>query len=130
MIYTSTDSLVIPKSDVPKMVDYIDEYKLGCFKCEAQTDDESVFVGRGLYYINEKKYGTLNVPHACIEHYCSQHSLTLLEFYKQLARGKAFTNMKYEGAVYKLSRDSYKEITRQKTGWIPIPIVQDRKSVV
>ena len=110
MLYTSTDSLVIPSADVPKLSDFIDNYKLGFFKCEASTDSESVFVGRGLYYINENKYGTLNVPHKCVEQYCKRNKISLLEFYKQLAGGKVFKNMWFENHVYSLRIDSFRTL--------------------
>ena len=85
MIYTSTDSLVIPSAHVQKVSEFINENKLGLFKIEAKSKG-GVFLGRGLYYINSQKYGTLNIPHDCLEAHCKKNNLTLLEFYKELAR--------------------------------------------
>ena len=110
LLYTSTDSLVIREADVSKVVDFIDETKLGFFKCEAKSEESAVFVGRGLYYINPSKYGTLNVPHACVENYCRDHNISILKFYQQLANGHEYKNMKYDGRVYSLNKDLFRTL--------------------
>ena len=89
MIYTSTDSLTILTKDLPLMKEFINATELGKLKIEAQGD-KAVFIRKGLYYINDKKYGSLNVPHEQIEKYCLSNSISLAEFYMKLAGGKHF----------------------------------------
>ena len=81
--YTSTDSLTIRTADVKKMEAFMSETELGKMKVEAQGPN-AIFIRRGVYYINDNKYASLNVPHARVEEYCSKHKMSLAEFFKNM----------------------------------------------
>ena len=89
MFYTSTDSLAINTSDVDKLQQFI-KPGLGNFKIEARGEG-AIFIKRGLYYINDQKFGTVNRPHAEVVEEAKNKGISLREWYmEQLARREGF----------------------------------------
>ena len=81
MLYTSTDSLTIYEEDVPKL-QYLIKPGLGNFKIEARGEG-AIFIKRGLYYINDQKFGTVNRPHAEVVEEAKNKGISLREWYME-----------------------------------------------
>ena len=100
ILYMSTDSLTIYKEDLPKLQHLI-KPGLGNFKIEAEGEN-AIFIRPGLYYINDKKYGTVNVEHNEVERYCRENGISIRQLYERLFNGERIRGKTKEGMKWSL----------------------------
>ena len=100
IFYTSTDSLTVPTSKLDVLADLIGP-ECGKLKVEAEGEN-AIFIRRGLYYINDTKYSSQNVPHAELETFAKNNRLTIREVFAKLLNGP-ITFKTAEGVRYTIN---------------------------
>ena len=109
LLYTSTDSLVIPTKDLHYVKDMLDDSELGKFKIEA-SGERGIFIDRGLYYISDDKFSCSTCSKEAFKSYCHKNSISISDAYYNLLTQCAELSFEYEGRHWSVGRSAIKRL--------------------